>query len=88
MMSTQVTYGQLEQLLAALGLERTSCEGRCHAYYHLASDTLVLLPAAKADTPARSADLLSIQRDLVEGGHLDEQSLNKFLATGSLPVAH
>jgi hypothetical protein len=82
-----VTYGRLEQLLTALGLKGRTVGDRCRVYRHAASDTVVLLPAESADTPARSADLLSVRRHLVDAGHLDEQALDEFLATGSLPSA-
>jgi hypothetical protein len=83
-----VTYGQFEQLLAALGFQHAASEQQCRVYYHAACDTLVVLPAEKADVPARSGDVLSVRRDLVDGGHLDENSFNEFLCRGVPPVPH
>ena len=88
MTHSPVTYGQFEQLLAALGFRRAPSEQRCQVYYHAACDTLVVLPAEKTDMPARSGDVLSVRRDLVDGGHLDENSFDEFLSRGVPPVPH
>lgn len=81
-----VTYGELERLLIALGLEATPTMGQGRTYFDAGSDMLVLLPEEKPDTPARAADVLSVRQNLVDAGHLDGHLFEEFIRTRTLPA--
>jgi len=82
-----LTHGQMDQLLRRLGFQVGKRTESCDAYYHAESETLILLPAADASTPMRSADLMSVRLRLVSNGFLEEDAFAGFLENGTLPLA-
>jgi hypothetical protein len=76
MMASQITYGELADVLAQLGFVVTTVEDRWRAYRHADSDTLIILANRDWRSPARNLDLVSIRRHLVDNDLIGENEFD------------
>ena len=72
-------YEQLHQFLLELGFTSQPAEAHSRVYCHADSDTLIVFGSHPYDTPARSADLISMRKLLIERGLIDARSLARRL---------
>jgi hypothetical protein len=86
-MTGTVTYRQLDQLLASLGFQPAAPRGQGFKLYrHDHADTMIVLGKHSLSDAVRSADLVSVGRQLVERGLLDATTFDEFACTGVLPA--
>ena len=79
MIAKQITYVELDHLLARLGFVESTIEGRWRAYRHSDSDSLIILSNRDRTLPARKVDLVSVRRHLVENDLIEEREFEAFL---------
>jgi hypothetical protein len=80
MISRNVTYGELYQLLGRLHFIDVSSEPRWKTYRQSDTDIVILLANREPEMPARPADLLSVRRHLVDNGVLDQHEFQRLLS--------
>jgi hypothetical protein len=85
MMASQITYGELAEVLTRLGFVATSVKDRLRAYRHAESDTLIVLPSYPWGSPARDLDLVSIRRHLVDNDLIGEDEFDSLLVDPHRP---
>ena len=74
------TNRQLRELLLDIGFKaRQSVEPNCVVFEHPNSNARLLLPSNIDQTPAREADILSVQAHLVYSGLIDRARFEAFL---------
>lgn len=83
--SDQVTFRQLQTLLAAMGFIRTKHDDGSIMYHHSRSGSVIVLPAGRGNQLARPADILSVGRHLIGQGHLEDDAFASFVRDGVLP---
>jgi hypothetical protein len=87
-MARRLTNQLLGQLLLELGFEPGGTTEKNHRVWrHPESVCRLLLPANKANEPARPADIVGVKAHLDLQGHLDEATFEIFAAEGKLPVS-
>jgi len=79
MMASQITYGELAEVLMRLGFTATTVEDRWQAYRHADSDTLIVLANRDSASPARPSDLVSVRRHLVDNDLIAENEFDMIL---------
>jgi hypothetical protein len=80
MIDKSVSYGEPYQLLAQLHFVDVSSEHRWKAYRQGDTDILILLANRDFDLHARSADVVSVRRHLVDNGVLDQREFERLLS--------
>lgn len=80
------TYAELDRLLAVLEFKMAQAADRSKTYWHEASDTIILIPAARQSAELTESDLASVQSHLTGRGLLPPPAFDAFLATGALPA--
>jgi hypothetical protein len=80
MISSNVSYGRIYQLLAQLHFVDVSGEHRWKAYRRDDTNIVILLANRRPDMPARPADLVSVRRHLVDNGVLDQCEFDRLLS--------
>ena len=82
----RLTYKLLNQLLANLGFQRGDVTERNHRVWrHPVSGCTLVLPDNKSLETPRPADLVGIQAQLDQQGHMDEDAFHRFASSGKLP---
>lgn len=76
MMASQISYGELADVLERLGFVATTVENRWRAYRHADSDTLIVLANHDRTATARPLDLISVRRHLVGNDLIDEHEFD------------
>jgi hypothetical protein len=79
MMAKQITYVELDKLLARLGFVESRIESRWRAYRHAESDSLIILSNRDRTLPAREVELVSVRRHLVDNDLIDEREFDGLL---------
>ncbi len=82
MMASQITYGELAEVLTRLGFVATTVEDRWRAYRHADSDTLIVMANHDWTLPARHLDLVSVRRHLVDNDFIEENEFDTLLIGG------
>jgi hypothetical protein len=80
MTTRSVTYGDIYRLLAQLDFVDVSSECPWKAYRHDATDTLILLARCEPESPARPADLVSVRRQVVDNGLVNQHDFERMLS--------
>lgn len=83
-MVEHITYGHLYRLLSDLEFVVDPACQPCKVYRRGDSNTVIVLACRKRGEPARSADLVSVRRHLVDTGLIAEQDFEGFLSSGRL----
>jgi hypothetical protein len=84
-MASQITYGELADVLTQLGFVATTVEDRWRAYRHADSDTLIVLANRDSTSPARHLDLISVRRHLIDNYLIGENEFDTLLIGGGRP---
>ena len=79
MMTDDITYGQLEDALLALGFKKHIGAGRGTQFTHPSSDAIILLPVYTREEEARERHLVVTQAVLHEYGYLDRDEFHAFV---------
>lgn len=88
-MSFHITNEKLTSLLTELGFEPGEVtKAQQRSWRHPKSGCTLVLPANKVDEAPRPADLVGIGAHLDLQGHLASDAFERFVAEGSLPIAH
>jgi hypothetical protein len=82
-----VTYAQLDRLLAALGFQLASEKDPRRVYEHRPSGAMFVLAKRPPTDTVANADLHSTGRHLVEWGFLDDDAFEEFASTGAISVS-
>lgn len=80
MIAKRISYGELYRLLLRLEFVDISNESRWRTYRQNGSDLVILLANREPATPARSADLISVRRHLVDNGLLEKDEFERLLS--------
>jgi hypothetical protein len=80
MVDKNISYGELYQLLAQLHFVDVSSERRWKAFRQDDTDIMILLANRNPDAPARTADVVSVRRHLVDNGLLDQHEFERLLS--------
>ena len=87
-MAAALTNRVLRERLLGLGFEQGGIsEKNNRVYRHPESDCLLLLPENKTDEPPRPTDLVGVQADLADFGHVPRDAFEHFMLHGELPAA-
>ncbi len=86
-MAHPLTNRVLRERLLVLGFRQGGVtEKNNRVYRHPHSDCLLLLPENRSDEPPRPADLVGIQADLADFGHVRKDAFEHFMLLGKLPA--
>jgi hypothetical protein len=80
MIGSNVSYGQLYELLSQLNFVDVSSERRWKAYQLRDGDVLILLANRDPHALARTEDLVSVRRHLVDNGVLDPLAFERLVS--------
>jgi hypothetical protein len=83
-MDNAVTYRQLHRLLIDLRFVDEPADERWKAFRHGDTGTLILLARHRPSLRAREADVVSVRRQLVDNGLIEEIDFEDFLSQGRL----
>lgn len=83
-----LTNNLLRKLLVELGFEQGDVTAKNHRVFrHPDSGCTLFLPENRLSERPRPADLVGIRADLAYQGHLDEETFDRFVDEGKLPMA-
>jgi hypothetical protein len=83
MVSKQVTYERLGQVLRQLGFNSRKVEPRWHRYEHAASDTVIIVGDRTPTESVLPSELVSARRHLIDKGLVDAAELEQMLSPPS-----
>ncbi len=75
----QLTYAQLEHLLAELGYRQVPSEPQSRVFVNAEYDAVSVLPVANGEEPARPHHLITLHKVATEKGIIDEETFAKLL---------
>jgi len=79
-------YGDLDRFLRGLGFQRQVVEQHRLVYEHPESKTLVVLVDRDESAPVREADVVSIQKQLLDHGLASQNDLAFFSQSAQRPT--
>ena len=80
-----ITYRELHGFLLGLGFDRQVAEHRL-VYEHSRSNTLIVLADRNESDRVREADVISIQKQLIDHGLVSDTELASFLHFATRPT--
>lgn len=83
-----LTNRDLGTLLTSLGFQSSPSTSEFHLlWYHPEAETVIILPANKADERPLEVNLHSVRAHLDYNGHMDAKDFDEFVKTGKLAVS-
>lgn len=77
MMTREVNFATLEELLMKAGFKTLSTAGNKRVFKEPVSEAMVILPAYPKHAQVRPIHLVAVRRTLVENGLIDEDAFDR-----------
>jgi hypothetical protein len=87
MSQNRISYGDLDRFLHGLGFQRQVVEQHRLVYEHPESKTLIVLADRDKSASVREADVVSIQKQLLDHGLASQDELAFFTQSATRPTA-
>lgn len=87
MSDDRISYSDLDRFLRGLGFQRQVVKQRRLVYEHPESKTLIVLADRDESAPVREADVVSIQKQLLDHGLASQNDLVFFSQSAKRPTA-
>jgi hypothetical protein len=87
MSQNRISYGDLDRFLHGLGFQRQVVERHRLVYEHPESKTLIVLADRGKSAPLREADVVSVQKQLLDHGLASQDDLTFFSQSAKRPTA-